>query len=195
MENKLVIGIAGLNGSGKSTVCGFLSECDYTCFSLSDILKDKLKRNRVSVTRDHMIKLGNSLRQSHGASYLADVVVEKIDKSNGKRFVIDSIRNPEEVNALKKAFPRFVLIWLSSPIEVRYHRIHMRELHKETRKDDHKNIEAFQKAEQTEEGRFNYEQQMHLIQKLANLTFQNTQKSKALFLYHFATFLKEKLHL
>src|SRR5207253_786357 len=60
------------------------------------------------------------LRQRYGANVLAERTLAKIE--DDKHYIIDSIRNPAEVNAFRAA-KHFKLIRVEAPPEVRFQRI------------------------------------------------------------------------
>src|SRR6266480_7098088 len=55
----MIIGLTGKNAAGKGEVAKFLQERGFQFASLSDVLRDELKRRRLSITRDHLTKVGN----------------------------------------------------------------------------------------------------------------------------------------
>ena len=61
--------------------------------------------------------MGNEIREIGGPGALATGILEKL----GERVVIDSIRNPAEVAVLRR-LPRFVLLGVSAPVELRFAR-------------------------------------------------------------------------
>jgi len=60
------------------------------------------------------------LRQRFGANILAERILAKVE--DDKHYVIDSIRNPAEVNAFRSA-KHFKLIRIEAPAEIRFQRI------------------------------------------------------------------------
>jgi len=91
-----LIGLTGTNGAGKGEVANFLKKKGYAYYSLSDLVRQELNKEGKELNRNNLIKMGNKLREKFGADILARLVVKKI---RGKA-VIDSIRNPKEVEYL-----------------------------------------------------------------------------------------------
>ncbi len=114
-----VIGLTGTNGSGKDTVAKYLVSRGFKYISLSDALREELKKLSIPETRENLQNCGNILRQTHGLGVLAQKAREKIGWGN---YVIDSIRNPHEIVELKK-IPNFILLAIDAPIEERFNRI------------------------------------------------------------------------
>ncbi|EKD50244.1 MAG: hypothetical protein ACD_62C00603G0001, partial [uncultured bacterium] len=95
----MIIGLTGKNGSGKGVVAEYLKNAGYIYHSLSDIIRLEIQREGHEVTRERLIDMGRKLREEGGPSVLADKVLALLDID--KNYVIDSIRNPFEVRALK----------------------------------------------------------------------------------------------
>ncbi|MBS3819589.1 AAA family ATPase [bacterium] len=116
-----LIGLTGTNGSGKGEAAAFFIKNGFTYYSLSDLIRDELRKNGKPVTRNNLIRKGNSLREKYGPDILARKIMEKVQ---GKS-VIDSIRNPQEVKYLKKQ-KNFTLLAVDAPPYVRYKRVQNR---------------------------------------------------------------------
>ncbi len=119
----MIIGLTGKNGSGKGEVAKFLVDSGFIYHSLSDVLREELKKKGKAITRERLIELGTQLRQEGGPSVLADKILQKLDPE--KNYVIDSIRNPAEVQALRKR-DDFTLINVSAPQKIRFERTRAR---------------------------------------------------------------------
>jgi dCMP deaminase len=120
----MIVGIAGLNGSGKSAAVAFLSEASFVPLSLSDVIRSELTRRGIEETRERMIEVGNELRRLEGADVLARRLASRI--SSDRNYVIDSIRNPAEVGALRELSKDFRLYWIDATDDVRLERIRAR---------------------------------------------------------------------
>jgi dCMP deaminase len=117
------IGVAGLNGSGKTEVVRFLESRSFHGASLSDVIRHELEREGLEPSRENMIERGRSLRKSFGPSVLAERAVARLPAE--QHCVLDSIRHPAEVAALRAAGP-FVLLWIDAPDVVRFERVRRR---------------------------------------------------------------------
>jgi dCMP deaminase len=120
----MIIGLTGKNASGKGEVARFLQERGFLFMSLSDVLRDELKERRLPITRDHLTDVGNELRQVHGPHVLAERILAKIGDS--AHYVIDSFRNPSEVQAFREARPDFLLWSIEAAPRKRFDRIKAR---------------------------------------------------------------------
>ena len=138
----MLIGLTGRNAAGKGEVARYLQKKSFYYYSLSDVIRDEIRSRGLEPTRDLLIKVGNELRQRHGARILAERVLAKID--DDKHYVIDSIRNPSEVDAFRAA-KHFKLIRIEAPPEVRFQRIFKRQ-----RESDPKTLQEFFELENRE---------------------------------------------
>ncbi len=114
----MIIGLTGTNAAGKTTIVNYLISKNFEHYSLSDILREELSHLGLKPTRENLINMGNELRRKYGSSVLADRVKTKISSNNT---VIDSIRNPSEVQSLQQ-LNNFFLIAVDAPVNLRYRR-------------------------------------------------------------------------
>lgn len=121
----MIIGICGTNAAGKGEATKYLVERHgFVAFSLSDVLREELALVGAEVTRENLIEKGNRLREAEGPAVLARRVVERIKQQSAYEalsIVIDSIRNPSEVEELRK-LPGFYLVAIDAPVEFRFER-------------------------------------------------------------------------
>src|SRR5215831_16949810 len=138
----MLIGLTGRNASGKGEVAKYLEKKSFYYCSLSDVIRDEIRRRGHELTRESMIATGNELRQRFGAGVLAHRILEKIEED--KHYIVDSIRNPAEVEALRTT-KNFKLLRVTAPIEVRFQRLQNR-----AREGDPTSFERFKELEQRE---------------------------------------------
>ncbi len=118
----IIIGITGTLGSGKGTIVKYLVEQKgFEHYTVRGFLTEALKKRNMAVNRDTMTSLANELRKQNSPSYIVEKLAEKALKS-GNDCVIESIRTPGEVAALRK-YPKFVLLAVDADINLRYQRI------------------------------------------------------------------------
>tara|TARA_Y100000310_G_scaffold218433_1_gene219718 strand:- start:68 stop:613 length:546 start_codon:yes stop_codon:yes gene_type:complete len=160
----MILGLTGKNASGKGAVAEYLKSKGYTYLSLSDALRDQATKRNLEHTRDNLINLGNQLRQEFGSNYLAKKTLEKISEGN---FIIDSIRNPEEINELK-THKDFTLIAVDAPIELRFERMQSR-----ARPGDATSVEQLKEHEAKENTSNKTSQQLNTCIEMAQHTINN----------------------
>jgi dCMP deaminase len=132
----MLIGLTGRNAAGKGEVAKYLQTKSFYYYSLSDAIREEVRARRLPVSRETLIQVGNELRQRFGPSILADRIVELTQPD--RNYVIDSIRNPAEVAALRKACKEFKLIRVDAPLQARFDRTLARR-----RENDPVTFEAF----------------------------------------------------
>jgi dephospho-CoA kinase len=121
-----IIGITGTLASGKTSVKDFfLSRFSSYFISLSDIIKEELLKEGKELKRENFIAKGNELRKKYGNQILAEVVTLTLpEKINKQLIIIDGIRNPGEIEYLRKKFGKnFILIAVDAPRELRFKRL------------------------------------------------------------------------
>lgn len=119
----MYIGLTGTNGSGKTTLAELLRAAGFYYHSLSDEIRAELEKTGEPPTRENLIACGNRLRREFGRDVLA--VRTRGHLSAERNYVIDSIRHPDEVGALR-ALPDFHLLAVEAPLELRYQRARAR---------------------------------------------------------------------
>ncbi|MGH9535519.1 MAG: deaminase [Terriglobales bacterium] len=115
----MVIGLTGANGSGKTTLANFLGTKGFYYHSLSDEIRAELEASGIAPTRENLIERGNALRRRFGPGVLAARTLQRLQAD--RNYVVDSIRHPKEVETLR-SLPRFFLLHVDAPLEVRYRR-------------------------------------------------------------------------
>jgi dCMP deaminase len=120
----MILGVSGLNGAGKGEVVRFLTERSFYPLSLSDVIREELARQGLEETRERMIETGNALRHAEGEGALAERLARKL--APDRNYVIDSVRHPAEVAALRARTSRFKLVWVDADAKVRFARIRSR---------------------------------------------------------------------
>ncbi|HJP19695.1 MAG TPA: deaminase [Nitrospinota bacterium] len=170
----MIIGLTGENCSGKGVVADYLQKKSFYFYSLSDVIREELASKGTEITRDALIKAGNDLRQKYGPSVLAVKTAAKLQAD--KNYVIDSIRNPAEVEELKK-LTRFVLLKVMASPENRFERMKERK-----REGDPETLDEFLRIEKLEASNHDgAKQQVTACMKLADKTIVNDDQPEILY--------------
>ena len=138
----MIIGLTGRNGAGKGTVADWFQQRGFAFTSLSDVIRADLRDRGLAITRDHLIVAGRRLRHNGGPGVLAERILELIPADAD--FVVDSIRNPAEVDVLRTR-TGFVLLEVAAEERTRYQRMIAR-----ARSGDATSFEEFQRQEHAE---------------------------------------------
>src|SRR5437867_4493483 len=169
----MLIGLTGRNAAGKGEVARYLQKKSFYYYSLSDAIRDEIRSRGEEPTRDRLIIVGNELRQRYGSNILAERILAKIE--DDKHYIIDSIRNPAEVDAFRAA-KHFKLIRVEAPAEVRFQRILSRQ-----RESDPRTLEDFIALENREAEGDDTSQNLVKVELMADYTLINDGELEKLY--------------
>ncbi len=168
----MIIGLSGPLCAGTDTFGEILKkELNFIWMSYSDILREEARSRNIELTRKNLQDLGNELREKRGPGVLSELLIEKMEDS--RDYVIGNIRNPGEVEVLRKKFGKeFLLIHLDATPEIRFQR-----LLKRRREKDPETWEGFLKVEARDLGKNESEsgQQHQKVFELADLKVENNE--------------------
>ena len=180
----MVIGLTGSNASGKSEAALYIKSKGFVYHSLSDILREEGKRLGLDPLRENLIRLGNELRHKNGPSVLALRVIERLQET--ENHIVDSIRNPAEVEALRK-IKDFVLLGIDAPIQIRFRRSLKRK-----RPGDAKTLHEFTEKEEKENKNSVERQQLKKCLRMADVIIVNDSTIKEFYRKIDETFKRNK---
>jgi len=158
-----LVGLTGPNGAGKGEAAAFFVSRGYAYRSLSDILREELAAAGLPADRDHLIAKGNELRREGGPDVLARRLLQTVSGPT----VIDSIRNPAEVERFRRE-PGFLLLAVDAPAALRYERVLSR-----GRNESAATLEDFIRKEAEEKSSDPSAQQIHRCFEMADAVVQN----------------------
>jgi dephospho-CoA kinase len=166
----MLIGLTGPNGSGKGEAAQYLKDKGLPYFSLSDVVREEAAQRGLEPSRENLIKIGNDLRLNYGSGILAKRIRKKI-KGDA---VVDSIRNPMEIEELRKV-KNFFLLGIDAPVTLRFQRSLER-----GRIGDGATLEEFQQREEMENSEDSSHQQLGKCMKMADFVILNEGTLEAL---------------
>ena len=172
----MFLGFTGPNASGKGEAIKYLvDKHKFVSYSLSDILRSELKSRGIEINRDNLIAVGNELREKHGPGVLAKLTVEKI--KNMPQALVDSIRNPFEIEELRNNLKDFKLIGITADEKTRYERA------KKRGREGEKEIsfEEFIAKEEKENSDSQTGQQLLKCFQMADIKIDNSGKVEKLY--------------
>jgi dCMP deaminase len=161
----MLIGLTGRNAAGKGEVAKYLQTKSFYYYSLSDAIREELRARKIKVTREALIQVGNELRQRFGPGVLADRILQHTQ--HDRNYVIDSIRNPAEVEAFRRSGD-FKLIRVDAPVVVRFERTVARH-----RESDPTTFEDFVALDSREADGDETSQNLTKVEQLADETLVN----------------------
>ncbi len=119
----MIVGLTGKFAAGKGTVAAYLGRLGFSYHSLSDVIREELAARGIAESRQALTELGNALRRADGPAALAMRIGDRL--RDGGDHIVDSIRNPAEVEVLRK-IPGFFMIGVDADARVRFERLLLR---------------------------------------------------------------------
>lgn len=151
MQKQQLIGLSGTNGAGKDSVGLLLAEKHgYLFISVSDLLRDEVRKRGLPVERQHLREVSMEWRREFGMAVLVDRAVEKFEtvKSTYAGLVLASLRNPLEADRVHELGGE--VIWVDADPKLRYERIRANAAERNRGGEDDVTFEQFLAQEETE---------------------------------------------
>ncbi len=165
----MIIGLTGSMGCGKGEVVKILEEKGFKYITLSMMVREEARKRNIPEEREKLMEVGNSMRKIDGAGVLAKKSLEKIKNSDHDKWIIDGIRNPAEIDELKKE-KNVYIVGVSTNKELLVNRILSR-----ARESDAKNKEEILRKIEREWGKDEPEdgQQVGKCMKKVDIIIEN----------------------
>lgn len=144
---KIVVGLAGMPGSGKSLVVAAARLGGYDVVVMGDVIREETKKRGFELNPKNIGDVMLELREKFGAGVVADRCIRKIERKKSGKVIVDGIRSLSEVNVFRKHFSKFSLIAVHSSSEARFNRLYRRH-----RSDDPDGWELFHERDMRELG-------------------------------------------
>jgi dephospho-CoA kinase len=125
-NEKLILGVAGMPGSGKSLVIKVAKENGYDAIVMGDVVRQEAESKSLDPNPENIGKIMLELRENEGKSVIAKRCISKIEEAEKQKVVVDGIRSLDEVEEFKKRFPKFSLIAIIASPETRFQRLYRR---------------------------------------------------------------------
>jgi dephospho-CoA kinase len=146
-NNKLVIGLAGMPGSGKSLALNVAVESGYDVVVMGDVVREEAKKRGLEATSANIGKVMLELRQAEGDNVIAKRCIPRIANAKAQKVLVDGVRSLSEVEEFRRNFSRFTLIAIHSSPETRFKRLYHRQ-----RSDDPADWKIFNERDNRELG-------------------------------------------
>jgi dephospho-CoA kinase len=143
--DKLVIGLVGMPGSGKSLVVETAQQKGYAVVVMGDVIREETQKRGLDLNPKNMGKVMLELRKTSGNSVIAEKCIPKILQQKSSKIIIDGIRSLHEVDAFKAHFAKFSLMAVHASPETRFNRLYRRR-----RSDDPRNWAVFHERDARE---------------------------------------------
>ena len=124
---KLIVGLTGMPGAGKSVVVEVAKEKGFDIVVMGDIVREEAVKRHLEPSPENLGRIMLDLREKEGNSVIARRCVSKIEKARERKVIVDGIRSLSEVEEFKKHFPNFTLIAVHASPETRFKRLFLRQ--------------------------------------------------------------------
>lgn len=138
MGRKVVLGIVGMPGSGKSAAADALSRMGVPVVVMGDVVREKAQRRGLEPSPENVGRVMLRIREEEGPAVVAKRCVPKIEALRGRVVVVEGIRSMDEVEEFRRHFREFTLLAIHSSPETRFERLYHRR-----RSDDPGSWQAF----------------------------------------------------
>jgi dephospho-CoA kinase len=121
--DKLVIGLAGMPGSGKSLVVDTAIELGYAIVVMGDVVRQETIKRGLELTPQNVGKVMLELRQKEGNFVIAQKCIPKIEEQTSNKILVDGLRSLHEAEIFKEHFSKFSLVAVHASPEIRFNRL------------------------------------------------------------------------
>jgi dephospho-CoA kinase len=143
--DKLVVGLAGMPGSGKSLVVDVARELGYSVVVMGDVVREETAKRGLDLTPQNVGKVMLELRAEGGNAVVASKCIPKIEAQTSAKVLVDGLRSLCEVDAFRGHFAKFGVLGVHASPETRFSRLSSRR-----RSDDPDGWEVFNERDMRE---------------------------------------------
>ena len=121
-SQQILLGVTGTNGAGKGVFVAYLKErYGASHYSVRNYLVQSLKEKGLPTDRPAMRALANSMRNNEHGAFIIEALCKQAQQDPGI-VIIESIRNPMEIDFLKRWNAKSKIVAIDAPQELRYQR-------------------------------------------------------------------------
>ncbi|MGA3112367.1 MAG: AAA family ATPase [Candidatus Bathyarchaeia archaeon] len=143
--DKIVVGLAGMPGSGKSLFVDAARELGYAIVVMGDVIRAETTKRGMDLTAHNVGKVMLELRAEGGNTVVASKCIPKIEEQAGDKILVDGLRSLYEVDTFKAHFAKFSVAAVHASPETRFSRLFSRR-----RSDDPDGWEVFHERDMRE---------------------------------------------
>lgn len=145
-QSRLIILVAGMPGSGKSTLSSVAREMGIPVYVMGDVIREEARRRGLEPTPANLNMVARLLREEHGPAIVAERVAEKLARDASRVVLVDGARSLVEVEVFQR-LGRVVVVAVHASPRTRFERLRGR-----GRPGDPKSWEEFRQRDMTELG-------------------------------------------
>jgi dephospho-CoA kinase len=143
--DKIIIGIAGMPGAGKSLFVEAANDLGYVTVAMGDVIRQETQKRGLELTPQNVGNVMLQLREEGGKYVIAEKCVPKIEAQSSSKVIIDGLRSLDEADVFKAHFSKFTLVAVHAAPEIRFSRLNCR-----GRSDDPNNRQVFHERDMRE---------------------------------------------
>lgn len=143
--DKIVVGLAGMPGSGKSLIVETAFGLGYAIVVMGDVIREETAKRSLKLTPENVGKVMLQLREEGGNYIIAQKCIPKIEEQKNTKVLVDGLRSLYEAEAFKTHFAKFALVAVYASPETRFKRLFNRR-----RSDDPSGWEVFRERDMRE---------------------------------------------
>jgi dephospho-CoA kinase len=121
-----VIGVVGLPASGKGEFSRIAGLSGIPIVVMGDVIREAVREAGLPETDRNLGETAEALRAKEGMDAIARRCIPRIEGQSAPVVLVDGIRGDAEVDLFRVHFPRFFLIGVDAPFEVRRERLSRR---------------------------------------------------------------------
>ncbi len=144
---KLVVGLVGMPGSGKSVVVETAEQKGYDVVVMGDVVREETRKRGLDLNPANIGVVMLDLRNKNGAGVIAEKCVPLIQAQETGKVIVDGLRSLDEADVFKAHFPSFTLIAVHASPGTRFDRLNRRR-----RSDDPEGWKVFRERDMRELG-------------------------------------------
>ena len=145
--DKLVVGLTGMPGAGKSLVVDTARDLGYAIVTMGDVVREQTRQRGLELTPQNVGKVMLELRAEGGNFAIAKKCIPKIEEQASHKILVDGLRSQFEADIFKEHFQKFTVVAVHASPEIRFQRLSRR-----GRSDDAKTWEIFHERDMRELG-------------------------------------------
>ncbi len=143
--HKLVVGLVGMPGSGKSVVVESAQARGYDVVVMGDVIREETRKRGLELDPKNIGVVMLDMRKISGAGIIAEKSVPRIEQAQSNRVIVDGLRSLDEADVFRTHFSSFSLIAVHASPQTRFNRLNRRH-----RSDDPKEWTVFHERDMRE---------------------------------------------
>jgi len=144
---RLVIGLTGMPGSGKSLVIKVAQDQGYEVVTMGDVIRAETAKLGLEPTPSNVGKVMLELRKNGGDGIISEKCVLKILEKQNQKVIVDGLRSYLEAEVFKRNLANFIIVNVHASPQTRFERLSTR-----GRSDDPKDWVVFHERDMRELG-------------------------------------------